>query len=271
MSRLLHFAGALVAALLVCSGAEAQIRGGGAPAGAMPARPIPPMRMTVSARAPAISAAPSATGVQTNPRITVIQVSPNVPVRSSNAPLTSFGNFDNESAVPGLGFDYVHLAAISGNFRNSTSSGFRRGGHRQDNFSFTPIFLGGYPYYSDFIGSPDYQQIQQQPQIIVIQQPAPVAVVQQAAPAMQESSDPRNDAAAATAPPPAAPVHDVGEFILVRRDGRILFAAAYSVIGTQLRYVTPEGIRRTLPLDELDADATQEMNEARGTTLQLHN
>jgi hypothetical protein len=67
-----------------------------------------------------------------------------------------------------------------------------------------------------------------------------------------------------------APIREVGEFILVRRDGSILFASAFSVIGAQLRYVTPEGIRRTLPLAELDAVATQDMNEARGTTVQLH-
>ena len=70
-------------------------------------------------------------------------------------------------------------------------------------------------------------------------------------------------------PGPAAAVPDVGDFILVRRDGRILFASAFSITGDQLRYVTPEGIRRSLPMAELDSDATQQMNEARGTTVQL--
>lgn len=41
--------------------------------------------------------------------------------------------------------------------------------------------------------------------------------------------------------------------------------------GPQLTYVTPEGIRRMLPLSDLDADATQQMNEARGTSVQIHN
>ncbi len=41
--------------------------------------------------------------------------------------------------------------------------------------------------------------------------------------------------------------------------------------GTQLQYVTPEGIRHTLAMSDLDAGATQEMNEARGTTVQIHN
>jgi hypothetical protein len=66
-------------------------------------------------------------------------------------------------------------------------------------------------------------------------------------------------------------VPDVGDFILVRQDGRILFASVFSVVGTQMQYVTPEGIRHTLPLTDLDANATQQMNEARGTTVQISN
>jgi hypothetical protein len=38
-----------------------------------------------------------------------------------------------------------------------------------------------------------------------------------------------------------------------------------------LQYVTPEGIRRTLAIADLDAAATQQINEARGTTLQFQN
>jgi len=57
----------------------------------------------------------------------------------------------------------------------------------------------------------------------------------------------------------------------VRRDGRVLFASMYSVVGSQLRYISPEGIRYTLPLTDLDGDATREMNEARGTTVEIHN
>jgi len=100
----------------------------------------------------------------------------------------------------------------------------------------------------------------------VIQQPVPAAAVQQpAASAQGMSTD------SAQAAPSVAPVREVGEFILVRRDGRVLFASVFSVNGSQVQYVTPEGIRHTLPLSELDTGATQEMNEARGTTLQFHN
>ena len=163
--------------------------------------------------------------------------------------------------MPGLGFDYVHLAAVSGNFRNNPP-GIGSGERHRRNL-ITPVFLGGYPYYSD---ASDYQPEQPQPQIIVIQQPVPAAPVHDSAPPAQET---RTDAAPPTAT--AAPVREVGEFILVRRDGRILFTSVFSVSGTQVQYVTPEGIRRTLPLDQLDTGATEEMNEARGTTLQFPN
>jgi len=190
----------------------------------------------------------------------VIQIARNGNVISSGSSFANSFNFGDGDGVPGLGFDYAHLAAVSGNFR-SNAHGFGHGSHRRRNF-ITPIFYGGFPYYSD---SSDYQQEQQPPQIIVIQQPAPGVTAQQEAPAAQEAYEAPNPA------PAPAPVPEVGDLILVRRDGRVLFASVFSVIGTQLQYVTPEGIRHTLPLAELDTVATQDMNEARGTTLQFHN
>jgi hypothetical protein len=224
----------------------------------MPAR-VAPMRGTATVR---ISAAPSTSGARVNRQANVTLISPDGRVISGFGRPAGSVDFDSENGVPGLGFDFVHLAAISGNFPFNPPVNFGRGRHGQGNFA-TPIFFGGFPYYSDIS---DYQQVQQQPQIIVIQQPAPAVTLQQAAPASQEPST--VVAVPAAAP---APVREVGEFVLVRRDGRILFASVFSVVGPQLQYVTPEGIRRTLPLTELDAAATQEMNEARGTTVQLQN
>jgi hypothetical protein len=169
-----------------------------------------------------------------------------------------------------LGFDYPHLAAISGNFPfNPPVEGVERGAH---NFG-TPIFFGGNSYSPGFIDSAGNQQFQQQPQIIVIQQPAPVAVAQQTNPVPQASG---NSAVPSTTPdstplPPAGPVRDVGEFILVRRDGRILFASVFYVSGGQLHYVTPEGIRHTVSVTELDPSATHQMNDALGSAVQIHN
>jgi hypothetical protein len=224
----------------------------------MPAR-VMPIRVASPARVSGISS-PSRIGPQGTRRSSVIQITPSGRLNPSDGSFANSTDFGDEIGVPGLGFDYVHLAAVSGNFRfNPPGSG--RGSHHHRDFV-TPVFFGGYPYYSDY---PDYPQEPQQPQIIVIQQPAPTVTVQQAAPAPTETYA---DTAAPATPP--APVRDVGELILVRRDGRVLFASVFSVTGTQVQYVTPEGIRHTLPLAELDTVATQEMNEARGTTLQFH-
>jgi hypothetical protein len=218
------------------------------------------MRTAGNARISGVAPARPISGTQGTRHSTVIQIAPNGRAISSNRSFANSDDFGDDIGVPGLGFDYAHLAAVGGNFRFNPP-GFGRGSHRHGNFV-TPVFFGGFPYYSDY---PDYQQEPQQPQIIVIQQPAPAVTVQQAAPAAAETYTDT----AAPAPPPA-PVREVGELILVRRDGRVLFASVFSVTGTQVQYVTPEGIRHTLPLAELDTVATQEMNEARGTTLQFH-
>jgi hypothetical protein len=258
MSRKAQIAGTAIVTFLACSAAGAQMRGGGSSGVSIPVRAAP-ARVTSMVRQPGVSAAPSTSGARASRQPTVIQVAPNGRVISNPS---SFANSFNDDGigVPGLGFDYVHLAAISGNFRNN-GNGFGQDSHRRGNF-ITPIFFGGFPYYSD---SPDYQPGPQPPQIIVIQQPAPAVTAHQEAPAAQVAYN-------VPAPAPApAPVPEVGELILVRRDGRVLFASVFSVIGNQVQYVTPEGIRHTLPLTELDTVATQEMNEARGTTLQFHN
>jgi hypothetical protein len=81
-------------------------------------------------------------------------------------------------------------------------------------------------------------------------------------------------------PPPAAPaqeaspttpdpVRDVGDFILVRRDGQVALAAAFTTSGDRLTYITREGTRRSFPVAELDTVATRQMNDANGTTLSL--
>jgi hypothetical protein len=198
----------------------------------------------------------------------LIQVSSSGRITSGFAPVSTSFIFDSTSGVPGLGFDFPHLAAVSGAFRNNPPN-FEHHGHRGQD-SFVPIFFGGYPHSYDELGYDQQDQqtaqpSQPQPQIIVIQQPVP---------AQQDAaleSDAANLPVSETEPQAATPIRDVGDFILVRRDGRVLFASIFSVVGAQLQYVTPEGIRRTLAMSDLDADATQQMNEARGTTVQIHN
>jgi hypothetical protein len=199
----------------------------------------------------------------------VIQNSPSGPITSGCTQDINSFSFDGNSGVPGLGFDFPHLAAISGAMRNNSSSHFRHDGCLGQG-SIVPIFFGGYPYYYNDLGydqseQQTVQQSQPQPQIIVIQLPVPA---QQGADAR---SDTGNISASIPASQAAVPIPDVGDFVLVRRDGRILFASVFSVVGAQLQYVTPEGIRHTIEMSDLDADSTQQMNEARGTTVRFHN
>lgn len=258
----LHLFAAVLAGALICSAASAQVRTG-TTSGRRPSTHAKP-----AARVSANATAPGSTGSQANQLASVIQVSPSGRGASSFAPISNSFSFDSFSGVPGLGFDFPHLAAISGaqsnNIQHFGHNGFRGQG------AFIPIFFGGYPYAYDDLGNDQQDQqaaqpSQPQPQIIVIQQPVPA----------QQTADSGNDAGNVTAPQPdveaAVPIPDVGDFILVRRDGRILFASVFSVVGAQLQYVTPEGIRHTLAISDLDANATQQMNEARGTTVQIHN
>jgi hypothetical protein len=174
--------------------------------------------------------------------------------------------------VPGLGFDFPHLVAINGTLRNSPLQIGHHGHGGQG--TFVPLFFGGYPY--DYADSASDQQDQQQEQQTVDQsQPQSQTTVNEQPMPAQQGTGSGSDTGNLPAPVPetqaAEEVPDVGNFIFVRRDGRILFASVFSVVGSQLQYVSPEGIRRTLAISDLDVDATQQMNEARGTTVQIHN
>jgi hypothetical protein len=52
--------------------------------------------------------------------------------------------------------------------------------------------------------------------------------------------------------------------VFVRRDGGLVFAVAYSWQNGMLRYVTHDGMRRTIARDAIDLTATQQFNEQRG-------
>jgi hypothetical protein len=246
-----HFVGVMLAVLVACSGAGAQMRG------RISSSRTPSVHMATSYRARSVSASNSTGAFQAPRQTTLIRVLPDGRVVPSLVPTASLASFGSANGVPGLGFDYPHLAAVGGGLSNNSRNRSGRGRNFGQG-SYVPILFGGYPYYYDSL---DYDQPQQQqPQVAVDQQPVPADTPQQ-------DAYPANESAAAS----AEPVRDVGEFILVQRDGRVLFASAFSVVGAQLRYVTPEGIRHTVPMSDLDADATQQMNEARGTTIQLRN
>jgi hypothetical protein len=162
--------------------------------------------------------------------------------------------------VPGLGFDYTHLAAV-----HPRGSGDRDHGHRRDRG-----FIGGYfPFYGGYYDWPlfgddtdDYdagpadeaQQMgngeSEPPQ--EAEAPPPYHVARNYAPASQ----------------PAVP-QDTDEYVFVRRDGTLFFATAFAWENGTLRYITREGLRRTMSLDQLDLNASQKFNEQRGLNFRL--
>ena len=165
----LHLFAAALAGVLVCSAAGAQVRteGSSVRPSSVHARP--------TSRASAKATRNSQTSTQSSPQASMIQISPSGQITPGFVTTANLFNFDSTSGVPGLGFDYPHLAAINGALGNNPSSRFGHNGIRGQG-SFVPILFGGYPYYYDDVGSDQQDQqavqpSQPQPQIIVIQQP----------------------------------------------------------------------------------------------------
>jgi hypothetical protein len=168
---------------------------------------------------------------------------------------TSFGFNGNSGGtdlqnVPGLGFDYPHLAAVSGN-RRIRNGRFGGGGFP---FGFSGFLLSP-PVIVEEAPGPESQD--------VVEEDAPQNSVE--APRVRHSRPARVIAEAEPLGPPA-PVPDAPEYVFVRRDGGLVFAVAYSWDQGTLRYVTREGLRRSIAGDTLDLDATHQFNEQRGVS-----
>jgi hypothetical protein len=177
-----------------------------------------------------------------------------------NGPILQPGNlFSGQSCfsilscypVPGLGFDYAHFFAVHPNWGNNFLTAgvvlpFGGGGG-----FFLPI-----PYYVPY--TPQEEEA-----------PANANAAEQTENTGNQQAVAEQPPAPAATPsfyPPSAPVY---EYVFVKRDGTKIFAVAYSMTKDKLQYVTKEGLRRTLPLNALDFDATQKSNEERGNTVTL--
>jgi hypothetical protein len=168
-------------------------------------------------------------------------------------------DFSNDSNVPGLGFDAVHVAATRGN----RSGGRRDGQGRGSEFGVLFPFFGGGGYYvptgSDLIG--DAQGDGQVIDDAEDQGPGP-----------DDHAYDRADRPARMGNVNRPPVEQPGpqvnapEYVFVRRDGTVFFAVAYSWENGSLRYISSEGMRRSVSRDTLDLNATQQFNEQRGMT-----
>ena len=169
-------------------------------------------------------------------------------------------NFAPIHGVPGLGFDYQHLVAV-GRAGHERRGGENRGTGRS---FITPIFGLGQPYYYAFdTGFPyDYNAPTEQP----ISEPFTPAI-----PGIPGGNEPSPVQAEVPALPIVAPIPppELGQLILMRRYGQVVMAVAFTTSGGRLTYITQDGLRRSFPLAELDADATRQMNDVNGTTVAL--
>jgi hypothetical protein len=155
----------------------------------------------------------------------------------------------NSGSVPGLGFDYVHTAATHPNGVNGRHNRFNNGA------VLFPFSGGGYFLPTDTVVE---AQDEGQPEEDAGEEAAPAE-----RPARVRSVD-RAPLKPVLEEP--APQTDVPEFVFVRRDGTVFFAVAYSWEKDALRYISSEGLRRTVSRETLDLDATQHFNEQRGMT-----
>jgi hypothetical protein len=177
------------------------------------------------------------------------------PIQHSTAPVQRAGSgrqLLSQDMVPGLGFDYAHVAAIHPNGIHNHNR------NRQFVGTFIPFFYGG--GYSMPFSSDEYAD------------EAPPADAQQADTGQQEtvrtvyrdrSAGPSHDYAPG---PQTEAEKEAEQYVFVRRDGTVFFAAAYAWENGTLRYITTEGLRHTVSADKLDLDATQQFNEQRGLT-----
>jgi hypothetical protein len=177
---------------------------------------------------------------------------------------------DGNLPVPGLGFDYAHFAAVNRNLetralidpvtqqRLALARQIRRETPAGTVIPFFPMA----------------------PQVVVVQSPPPVIVLQQgeadagerpSVRAERVSTVPRESEASAEPPVARAvePHRVLEEYVLVRKDGREVFAVAFSARDGRIIYITTGGQRRSVALAELDCEATTLRNEERGADVRL--
>jgi hypothetical protein len=173
--------------------------------------------------------------------------------------------------VPPPGFDYQYLSAIDSNLAVKAFidpvtqlrvAAAERALRATGGFAGSSFYLldGGYylPEESEQVDQSQQAQPQSspQPQIIVLQQAPPTQPAAQPAPEAETT-------------PAAAPVPDVGQFILVLRNGTRIQAVAFTSSNGNIVYITADGSRRTIARADLDSETTVRVNDERGTPLQL--
>lgn len=229
-------------------------------AGGISFAPAPSGRTVVAASRSA-SAAPRAiarsqAGVTTTTRLGTPVARSGNGVRVIHRANNPFGfNGPDFQDVPGLGFDYPHLAAISGNRRLHNG---RFAGNSPFGFG---GFLFGPSVVVEEVPSADSQAVAPEEEIVA-DDPSDSPRPPRRPRMTQRASEPQAEAASAVQ-------EDVQQYVFVRQDGSLVFAVAYAWENGTLRYITPDGIRRTMSRDSLDLNATQQFNEQRGLNFRL--
>jgi hypothetical protein len=229
--------------LIVPVVASAQHRGGMAMAS--PTIAVAPRGISSAAVARVPAGTHPATSVAHRTRVT------GTPSRNTSVDsgLTNLPVFPNQTDVPGLGFDYPHLAAVN------PRHGRERSGFGQS----VPFGYGGYLFSSP-------EMMVENPQQEAQQGPPDETAANSAAP--DDERGPQRQYFQRSSPAPEPPV-DNSQYVFVRRDGSLLFAVAYSWDNRTLRYVTPDGVRKSVAQDSLDMNATQQFNEQRGLSFRV--
>jgi len=154
---------------------------------------------------------------------------------------------DDDMGAPGLGFDYAHYVAVHPNAGRHLFGG-----------GVVPFVGGGIyiPYAVYLDNGATAEPAAESTQAEVEQPVEDMAALPEAAPLWSHAHS-------------SAPMEADFEYVFVRRDGTVFFAVAFTFDSTDLRYVTQDGFRRTVPLASLDLAATQQFNEQRGLSPRL--
>ena len=242
-------------ALAIPAFAAAQHHAGGASFASAPSgRTVVAASRSASAASRAL--ARSQTGASAASRLGTAVVSTRNGVRVIHRANNPFAfNGPDFQDVPGLGFDYPHLAAISGNRRLHNG---RFAGNAPFGFG---GFLFGPSVVVEEVPSADSQSIAPEEEIAADDPPDSPRPPRRSR-VVQRVSEPPSEPASATQ-------EDVQQYVFVRQDGSLVFAVAYAWENGTLRYITPDGIRRSMSREALDLNATQQFNEQRGLNFRL--
>jgi hypothetical protein len=181
--------------------------------------------------------------------------------------------------APGLGFDYTHLAARNRNLAARAAidpaTQHRLALERQLRRDAPRRSASAYPVvWNSMVVNVN---VTPQPPVVIVQEPEPeleYGLERARYVERLERLERREMDATPAVPVYEPPLRESDELVLIRRDGALLFAVAFTVRpdaagDARVVYITREGHRRSVAVAELDLPATRDMNEARGTSLQL--